>query len=271
MNFYTNYAGFVYAFVSFQLDPAAGVSPRSLNLDLTSSSFLLYLQSRINYESGKVREAAHWLDRRPRGANYTEFYHLYYLQGKILLGLEPSRAADLLKKYLDNHPSDIYRKSAWRYLSWYHLLAGEPARAAELRIKVLTEGTENTGADRQAALEARRPWNETLIRARVLFDAARYDSAGAVLPNSPPEICCPEARDKLEYFYRQGRVLQKQGDLPLAASAFEKALDSENVPDCYELGNSALQLALMAEERRNRWLQPACDRRRAHDCCQHAG
>lgn len=248
LDFYTNYAGFVYAYVSFQLNPSSGVSPRSLNMDLTSSSFLLYLQSRINYEQGKVKEAAHWLDRCPRGDAYAEFYHLYYLQGKYLLGLEPDRSRDLLFKYLAESPTDLYRKSAWRYLSWYFLMKGEPEESERSRIKVLTAGSAHTGADRQAELEARKPWNETLIRARVLFDAAKYSEALQIMMDNPVKRCCNNPEERAEYYYRLGRIYQEMKNLDKAVEAFNQALQVLQSPDSYALGNSALQTALIAEQ-----------------------
>lgn len=247
LDFYTNYAGFVYSYVSFQLNPSLGISPRSLNMNLTSSSFLLYLQARISYEHGKVQEAAHWLNRRPKGSAYAEFYHLDYLQGKYLLALEPDKSAALLKYYIRQSPTDLYRKSAYRYLSWHYLLEGDAEAAEFARIKVLTEGSANTGADRQAQLEAAKKWNETLIKARVLFDAAEYQMASEVLENTPIERCCSTATDRAEYYYRQGRIYQEMHEYERAATAFTTALSVPNVPDNYAIGNSALQLALIAE------------------------
>ena len=249
LNFYTNYAGFVYSYVSFQLDPSSDVSPRSLNMDLTSSSFLLYLQSRINYEQGKVKEAAHWLDRCPRGDAYAEFYHLYYLHGKYLLGLEPDRARDLLLKYLDESPTDLYRKSVWRYLSWYYLMKNDKENAERARLKVMTEGSANTGADRQAEIEAMNPWNETLVTARVLFDAGKYQDALQALRASNIEQCCKNRADRAEYYYRQGRIMQEMGNPDEAVLSFKEALEIDDIPDSYALGNSALQTAIIAEEK----------------------
>lgn len=247
LSFYSNYSGFVYSYVSFQLNPSQGVSPRSLDMQLTSSSFLLYLQARISYERGKVKEAAHWLDRRPRGSAYAEFYHLYYLQGKYLLGIEPDRAEELLIKYIKESPTDLYRKSAYRYLSWLYLLKGDVEASERTRIKVLTEGSANTGADRQAQLEASSEWNITLTRARVLFDAALYQDANKVLSEASVDVCCIAPQERAEYYYRQGRISQELHEKTLATEAFIEAMSVADVPDCYALGNSALQLGLMAE------------------------
>lgn len=248
LDFYTNYAGFVYAYLSFQLNPSSGISPQALNMDLTSSSFLLYLQSRIDYEQGKVKEAAQWLDRCPKGDAYAEFYHLYYLKGKYLLGLEPDRSRDVLLKYLAESPTDLYRKSAWRYLSWYFLLNGNMEESERSRVKVLTTGSAHTGADRQAELEAQHPWNPTLIRARVLFDAAKYDQALQILLGSRIEACCKSPEERAEYWYRMGRIRQELSEEQKAVSAFKAALEVTGVTDSYALGNSALQIGLIAEQ-----------------------
>ncbi len=247
LDFYTNYAGFVYSFISFQLNPSEGISPRSLGMDLTSSSFLLYLQARINYEQGKVKEAAHWLDRRPRGSAYAEFHHLDYLQGKYLLGIEPERSKDLLTSYIRNSPTDLYIKSSFRYLSWYYLLSDNQEASDRTRLKVLSSGSANTGADRQAQIEAQNEWNETLVKARVLFDAAKYEEALLVLNKHSIDVCCKSASERAEYYYRKGRINQEIKQYEVAKKNFTRCLAFEEIPDCYALGNAALQLALMAE------------------------
>ena len=249
LDFYSNYAGFIYSYVSFQLDPSSNISPRTLNMNLTSSSFLLYLQARISYEQGKVKEAAHWLERRPVGNSYTAFHHLDYLHGKYLLGLEPEKAKTYLVKYLDESENELYHKSSYRYLSWMYLLEGDDQRAERMRMKVLVEGSTNTGADRQALLEAGREWNEPLVRARVLFDAALYNEAKQVLDETSVLVCCQDAEFKAEFYYRQGRILQKLEESDDAQKKFKQALSVKDVPDTYALGNSALQAGLIAENR----------------------
>lgn len=250
LDYYTNYAGFVYCYVSSQLDPSAGVDPRSLNMKLTSSSFLLYLQARISYENGHVKEAAHWLDRCPKGDAYANFYHLDYLHGRYLLGLDPERAEILLKKYITESPTDLYKKSAWRYLSWVYLMQGNWQAEEQARLKVLATGSANTGADRQAELEARQPWNHVLVTARIQFDAALYQEALSTLLETSIATCCKTGEEQAEYHYRLGRIYQELADKDKALGSFEQALGIAGVDDCYALGNSALQMGLIYEEMR---------------------
>ncbi|MDZ7847469.1 MAG: hypothetical protein U5L96_12230 [Owenweeksia sp.] len=121
--FYNSYAGFVYSFVSFQLDPGSSVSPHSLGLPVGSSSFLIYLQARIELAKGRPLAAAKWLAQRPSGDRYQSFHYLNYLQGKVLLGLEPDQRPEYFWRYIRQSKNELYLKSSYRYLSWYYLLA----------------------------------------------------------------------------------------------------------------------------------------------------
>lgn len=249
LQFYRPYAGFVYSYVDYQLGADPSLSPEKLGLEVESSSFLIYLQALYEVQQGKPAKAAQWLESRPQGDQYLKFNYLYYLHGKILLGLNPAKAKRQLETYLQRNGSDPYVKSAYRYLSWYYLLEGRKDKAAEMRNMVYRHGSLNTGADRQAMQENQHPLNAVLIESRILFDAARYGQALDILQENEQSRCCGSPREEVEYFYRMGRIyesLEKPGE---AATAFEKVMTVENASPSYALGNSALQLGLLYEQR----------------------
>lgn len=248
LQFYRPYAGFVYSYADYQLGADPSLSPQKLGLQVASSSFLIYLQALYEVQQGHPRQASAWLRKRPSGPQYLDFEYLYYLEGKILLGLDADRAKQQFETYLELSKSDLYLKSTYRYLSWYYLLKGNDQKAGEMREMVYRRGSENTGADRQAVVENQHPLNAVLIEARLLFDAARYPEALQILESQTVSTCCPSSREQVEYYYRKGRIFESTADTAQAISAFRQAMNVKDAQASYALGNTALQLGLLYEE-----------------------
>lgn len=248
LKFYRPYAGFVYSYITYQLGAHSDVSPQSLGLDVKNSSFLIYAQAMIELDNGNAREALHWLDNRPTGPQYFEFNYMDYLQGKILLGLDPDRSVKYFEQYLKSTHSAVYVKSTYRYLSWYYLLKGHKERSKEMRENVFRKGNTNTGADRQALEEATAGFNRTLVQGRVLFDVGEYASAREALTSTSVSECCQTPDEEAEYYYRLGRITQEQGHTKEAISNFYKALSVTLAGSTFAVGNSALQLAMLYED-----------------------
>ncbi|WP_417599661.1 tetratricopeptide repeat protein [Owenweeksia hongkongensis] len=242
LTFYRPYAGFVYSYVSFLLSSNV-VTPEALGLDVAKSSVLIYAQAQIELDRGNAKKALEWLDNRPEGEAYINFNYLDYLQGKILLGLDPDRCVSYFERYLQNNTSQVYVKSTYRYLSWYYLLDGKKRKSDEMIENIFLKGENNTGADRQAIIEARHGFNSTLVKARVLFDVGKYTEAEAELLRHSVGQCCSSPIDEAEYYYRMGRIKQQQGRGHQALIWYEKAMTVKGLDANYSLGNSALQTA----------------------------
>ncbi len=248
LKFYRPYAGFVYSYVTYQLGATSDISPEKLGLDVANSSFLIFAQALVELENGNARQALKWLDSRPAGKQYFEFAYLDYMQGKILLGLNPDRCVAYFEKYIKVTHGGVYVKSSYRYLSWYYLLKGNAQKAEEMRENIFRKGNTNTGADRQALEEATAGFNKTLIEARVLFDVGEYAKAEAALRNNPVTNCCKSPAEEAEYYYRYGRITQEMAMLNSAINWFKKALEVNDAASSFAVGNSALQLGILYEE-----------------------
>lgn len=242
LSFYSPYAGFIYSYVSFLLSSNV-ITPEALGLDVSKSSVLIYAQAQIELDRGNAKKALEWLDNRPEGEAYINFNYLDYLQGKILLGIDPDRCVAYFERYLQNNASEVYVKSTYRYLSWYYLLDGKKRKSDEMVENIFLKGEDNTGADRQAIIEARHGFNSTLIKARVLFDVGKYEEAEEELSRHSVGHCCSSLIDEAEYYYRMGRIKQQQGRGHQALIWYEKAMAVKGLDANYSLGNSALQTA----------------------------
>ncbi len=254
-SFYTPYAGFIYAFTDFQLGNGQNlITPASLDLEVNSSSFLIYLQARILVKQGKIETALAYLNQRPRGRSYFSFPYLDYLEGKTALGLDNDRAERMFREYLRQAHGGIYLKSSYRYLSWIYLLNNDEAAFKTARANVLRYGNLQTGADRQALKEASSPLNKVLVEARILFDAAYYQKALDLLQQESVQSCCKTPAEQCEYYYRKGRVLQELGEKAAAIVSFKAALSHSDIEANYALGNSALQLGYLYERQQQQVL-----------------
>ncbi len=247
LKFYRPYAGFIYSFLTHQLGTNTHVSPASLGLKVEESGFLIYAQAIINVSEGKPEEALQWLDKRPTSKRYYPFPMLDYFQGKLLLGLDNDRAPKYLHSYLKKAKFS-YVKSSYRYLAWHYILKGNKKAAEQMRLQVLMQGDVGTGADQQALKEAKKGFNPILVKARVLFDVAKYNQAAELLRANSIDKCCSSADEKVEYYYRSARIKEEQGFTTEAIEDFEKALKVEGSTSSFEKANSALQLGFLYEK-----------------------
>lgn len=249
-----DYFGFVYAYVNFELKTEEQVSLYTLGMDVRASSFFLYLEAQQELRSGDAAEALNLLQSRPEGPEYLKIPFFDYYTGKIALMVNPEEANVRLREFIEESKDSENRKSAYRYLAWYHLLKGEQAKAEEYRQKILSDREETlTGSDKQARDEANRGFNIFLIRARLDFDAGRY--AKVVEELKPVEINkhCTKDWEKQEFFYRRARALQELGLDDQAIPTFLKAMEYKSI-STFSLANSTLQVAILFEERGN-WSQ----------------
>ncbi|HAD96295.1 MAG TPA: hypothetical protein DCG19_02755 [Cryomorphaceae bacterium] len=250
--FYRDYFGFIYSYISLELSDDNSVSPESLGLNVRTSSYLRYMQARVEVDRGNARKALDILKTRPRGDGYQHFGYLDYYTGRMALAFSPDTAYQYLHKYLKENSTGNYRKSTYRYLSWYAMLIDDKSLIREYRQKVMREGTLNTGADKQAYREAQEPFNEILIKGRIYFDGGLYSKAAKYLLSRESMLDQFGNADKLEFYYRLGRVFQESEESDKAIVYFKKALEIPVKESTFSQGNAALQLASVWEKKGNK-------------------
>ncbi|MGB0177296.1 MAG: hypothetical protein ACPF9D_09020, partial [Owenweeksia sp.] len=211
-----------------------------------------YMQARVEVSRGEARKALNLLKSRPRGDGYQSFGYLDYYTGRIALAFSPDTAYMYLKKYLQENNTGNYRKSTYRYLSWYAMLKNDKDLILKYREKVIKEGTLNTGADKQAYREAQEPFNEILIKGRIYFDGGLYEKAAAYMISRENLLVKFGAADKVEYYYRLGRIFQEDGEGDKAILYFKQALAIPLEESTFAQGNTALQLATVLEKKGNK-------------------
>ncbi|WP_421752733.1 tetratricopeptide repeat protein [Croceimicrobium sp.] len=253
LKFHRDYFGFVYAYVNYELETEEQVSLYTLGMEVGASSFFTYLEAQQKLRSGEAAEALKLLQNRPRGSAYLEVPFFEYYTGKVALMIKPEQAYKHLHLFLETAKDHEHRKSAYRYLAWYHLLNGQKTEAEAYRQKIMQEAETLTGSDKQALDEALRGFNLHLIKARLDFDAGRYARIVENLKPEGVEDCCRKNWERQEYHYRRARALQELGLIDQAIPAFLKAMEYKE-PVSFSLANSILQVAILFEHKGN-WSQ----------------
>jgi hypothetical protein len=246
--FLRNYYGFIYSFVNFQLFNSQDISPEKLGLDLEGTGFLVYLQALMDASDGEMVKAIEILKNRQPFSGEERFHYLDYLLGKYALAINPNLAYDSFQRFLARPNNQSYKKSTFRYLAWYYILEDNQAEVERYRAKILNEGNTALGADKQALLEARQGFNPTLVKGRLYFDSGLYTQSLEALNALPINTCCPSVDEKVELFYRKGRVYQKIGKSDLAINAYQKATAYPDANSTYALTNGYLQLGLLHQQ-----------------------
>lgn len=250
LHFHRDYFGYVYSYANFELKTKEQASLFTLGMDVKGSSFFIYLESQQRLQQGDAETALNLLQNRPTGPQYLEVPYFEYYTGKIALMVRPEEAVSHLKKFLETTRDNEHRKSAYRYLAWYHLIKGNKAEAERYRQLILSEPETLTGSDKQALAEARRGFNVGLIKARLDFDAGRYSKVVEDLDPKKLSDMCSKDWERQEFYYRRGRALQEMGLIDQAIAMFNEALKYPEVVS-FSLANSTLQLGILFEEKGN--------------------
>lgn len=166
------------------------------------------------------------------------------------LKLDQSEKEFLL--FVQDFKGNFYVKDAYEKLSWIAYLRGDQKKAQEYRNMVLQKGTAVPDADKMAMRNAESGiWpHPLLLRARLLSDGGMFrESIDLFKGKSTDDF--KSSSDKSEFVYRLARNYDLMGEKELAIKYYNAAISfGKNVHD-YFAPRSALQTALIFEERKD--------------------
>jgi hypothetical protein len=221
------------------------IQPAPLENPLFRFTYILTLN-----KAGRNNEVIQLIDKYPQGNNEFPFHFLNLLYGEAKLNRLDRDANIFLEKYLDQFEGLHYVKSAWQKLSWHYLLRGELNSYFSCRDNVISEGSSLTDADKEALFEVLIDTipNPVLLSARLLFDGGYYQIALDTLLRNRDAKSFIRPKEKLEYFYRLGRVFHKLNDLTKARKYYMIVIRTGKEIPVYYASNSALQMGKIYEE-----------------------
>lgn len=184
---------------------------------------------------------------RPSGTDYLVVPSLEYLKGEALLekGQYP-KAIEAYKAYLRLQKGHNFLKDANYKIFLAYFLQGKETEGKVHLENVLKLGKTITEPDKAAqrfAEEYQKGWKPIpqLMKARLAFDGGYYNQALSYL-QANKESDFPQPKDKAEYTYRLGRILQKMNELDQSTPLYERTIVLSNQTDWSFGATASLQL-----------------------------
>jgi len=216
---------------------------------LKESPLFIYSLATIYSRAGENDKAIRILTERPRSADRYQFYYLDYMLGVARLNRLDKDACYPLLNFLGNFKGKNYIRSAYMHLAWYYLIQNNLQQYNYYVERIKLRGNDQVDNDLEAlsfAAKNSKP-DLSLLKARLLFDGGYYERAISQLEG----YASADAKNNLEHTYRLGRIYHKQGKQEEAIRYYKATIkDGEKLP-YYYAANSALQLGLMFEKRKD--------------------
>jgi hypothetical protein len=245
---------FYYSFVLNDIahSPNAYMKTMKYTAKIKDDSLLkTYLQALVASKSGHNDEAIVILESRPSGPSYQPFPYLDFLLGSAKLNKLDLSSIDDFSKFLQRNKGVNYIKDAYLHMSWAAILKGDSGAYKAYLSKAKTIGYIYQEKDKQALNEANdSPPQKLLLKARLLFDGGYYSKALESLLKSDDKDFAV-GRDRTEYFYRLGRILDSIGKDDEALIKYERTINSGRTLKYYFAANAALQAGKILERKKN--------------------
>lgn len=208
---------------------------------MPDSAFKSYILGYSAIRTGHSKEALRWLKNTSFN---NRFPVMYYYKGIAELNQLNFDAKTSLISFLKQNTGNFYVKDAYLRLGWIAGLSGNEAVEKSMFSMARQKGDAYNDKDKQALNELNdSAENPTLLKARLLFDGGLYEKAEDVLKTTSPEKL--KTKDKLEYYYRRGRVYDELENPAKALSNFSQAISLGKNLRYYFAANSALQSGLI--------------------------
>jgi len=221
----------------------------SSGLDASISPLFTFALANLAMHSGRNEIALRYLFSRPKGSEYYPFYYLDYMIGVALLQKLSPSADKYLQRYVNNFKGLNYIKEAYHKLAWSALLQGKPEQYKLYMQLIKSRGYTTLDEDKAAlkAVQSTKIPAIPLLRARLLFDGGYFDRANKILMDLSSDTFTQDV-EKLEYYYRRGRVAQALEKTSEAISFYNLTLQKGSSNSAYFACNAALNLGLIYEK-----------------------
>jgi tetratricopeptide (TPR) repeat protein len=154
-----------------------------------------------------------------------------------------------LNRFIQRYNGRMFVKDAWQQLAYAYYIQGNMAQARHCRNQILSQGSRETDADKQAYLFGKNSsWPALpVLKARLLLDGGYYPQAMAQLRSTDVNTL-PTVADKLEYYFRLARVYDVTGDPDKAIGLYHTTIAMGRQRQEHFAARAALQMALLYEK-----------------------
>jgi tetratricopeptide (TPR) repeat protein len=221
-------------------------------LDPANNLLHCFAMSSVAMYTGRNDEMIRLLENRPSGPEYFPFPYLDFYLGLAKLHRLDDDADIYFKRYIEEYNGKNYIKESYRKLAWFYFLQGKSGLYNYYIQMAALDGEAVSDEDRSAMAEARsgRKPHRELLKARLLFDGAYYESALEIIEDIDAAALSHEWF-RVEYNYRHARILDETGRWPEAKQAYDKAIESGSGLPTYFSPNACIKLGLIYEREGN--------------------
>jgi len=207
-----------------------------------------YLQGVVASKTGHNDDAITYIEAAPKSGDYINVPAMHYMLGcaKLCKLENPSALLEYIREFRGTN----YIKDSYLKIAYYYFLQNDEGKYQYYLKMVKTRGSDADEKDQLALSEANdtRP-NTDLLKARLYFDGGYYAKALAALQAAETEL--RSVRDKIDYFYRMGRVYDRTDRLNDAITYYQKAIDLGRKTHYYYAANAALSTGKIYEDRKD--------------------
>lgn len=177
---------------------------------------------------------------------------LYYFLGVSQTTKNTKQASVNLLKYISKTKNKNFIKASYWQLARISVLTSDNSSFEKYKDLTILKGVSFTAADNQALNEASEELkpNKILLKARLLFDAQKYNEALVLLKKYKLENFKTN-EEKAEYYYRLGRIEYEKENYGNSKIYFSKVLKNYIDVNKYYIPYSALELAYIYQKEKN--------------------
>ncbi len=221
----------------------------SSQFPLHNNLFHGFVRANLALNFRKAEAAVQTLKGMQDDAAYKSFPVFDYEMGSALLHKLDDNAVGYLSKYLQRCRGSFFVKDAWQKMSWGYYLQQNSVKAKYCMEQIKKNGATQVDADKQAQRFAEAGvWPQlTILQARLLSDGGYYKEALTRLQSNDVQSFS-SVSDKLEYYFRLGRVYDELGTDVKAVQYYESTIALGRMRKEHFAARAALQLGLLYEK-----------------------
>ncbi|MCF8253220.1 MAG: hypothetical protein K9J84_01470 [Bacteroidia bacterium] len=208
-----------------------------------------YVGAYVAGRCGENEVAIKLLKNKPQEDSYLKVTYLDFLMGEYLLQQLDFSAAIWVKKYIAFSPTKGQLKEAYQKLSWISWLQNDTSKFLTYK-SMMEKYTKDAGSEGKLLDQdlAKNIFpSKELLKARLLFDGGYFKESFAQLSKVNPNILSSTFQ-KIEWFYRNGRLFQEENKWASAIDFYKKCLNQTPTINSYMVPNAALQLGIIYEK-----------------------
>lgn len=204
---------------------------------------LIYAKANLEMRLGKNDASMNTLSNRPESPDYFHFYYLDFLYGETLLRKLDVSALKHYDKFIKYSQGRNYHVDAIRKVGWIYLIQGDEVTYKKTMRDVLATNKGYSESDFQAYREAEKEQepNMGLLKSRLLFDGGYYTQSKALILGLFPAIETLSYDEKIEFYYRLGRIEHALENNTNALLYYQSAISIGKSSPMYYAASAALR------------------------------